>query len=540
MHHFQPVHQPVRHKGHRNIAFWTCCLGWLFLGTWGGTSLHSHAADPTPNIGTPSATDKPGVRPNVVWIFVEDMSPHFSCYGETTVHTPHVDALARSGIQFTRAFVTAPICSISRSALITGHYQTTLGVHNHRSSVPGHEIHLPSDVPLVPELFKANGYHVNNLTWESFLLSEDQLAKNPSVPIAKTDYNFEWDAARSYDTTHWTLRAENQPFFVQIQLHGGKFRGQSPKAAWPARVMKTLGSTTSAASVRLPSFLPDDPVIREDWAQYLDCVRFTDYQLGTIVDRLRASGVLDQTVLFFLTDHGISHVRHKQFLYDGGIHIPLIVSGVGIEAGQIREDLVEHIDLAATSLALAGIEIPTRMASQDFLSANYQSRTAVFAARDRADETVDWIRSVRTERHKYIRNGFPDRPALQPNAYKDSKAIVQAMRALHRDGKLNRDQALIMAESRPREELYDLAADPDELHNLAEDPAYASRLAEMRALWMDWRDRTGDVHAPESAEVYELEAGADHLEGGKGNRSPAYQANLELMRRWRTEKPFRE
>jgi arylsulfatase A-like enzyme len=286
--------------------------------------------------------------------------------------------------------------------------------------------------------------------------------------------------------------------------------------------------------------LPDDPVIREDWAQYLDCVRFTDYQLGTIVERLRASGDLDQTVLFFMTDHGISHVRHKQFLYDGGLHVPLIIAGAGIGAGQVREDLVEHIDLAATSLALAGIDPPSRMASQDLLASHYQPRGAVFAARDRADETVDWIRSVRTERHKYIRNGFPDRPYLQPNAYKDSKAIVQAMRALHRDGKLNRDQALIMAESRPREELYDLAVDPDELHNLAEDPAFASILAEMRALWMDWRDRTGDVHSPESAEVYELEAAADHLEGGKGNRSPAYQANLELMRRWRTEKPFRD
>lgn len=540
MHLDQTVRLPVPIRRDGFIALWYGCWAWLLLGTWAGLPIITCATDPIPNLITPVATASLTARPNVVWIIVEDMSPHFSCYGETTVRTPHVDALARSGIQFTRAFVTAPICSISRSALITGHYQTTLGVHNHRSSVPGHEIHLPTDVPLVPELFKSNGYHVNNLTWESFLLSEDQLAKNPTVPIAKTDYNFEWDPARSYDATHWTHRDDNQPFFVQIQLNGGKFRGQSPQTPWPTRVQKVLGSTTSASSVLLPSYLPDDPVIRDDWAQYLDCVRFTDYQLGTIVERLRATGDLDQTVLFFMTDHGISHVRHKQFLYDGGLHVPLIIAGAGIGAGQVRDDLVEHIDLAATSLALARIEKPSRMASQDLLASNYQPRAAVFAARDRADETVDWIRSVRTERYKYIRNGFPDRPYLQPNAYKDSKAIVQSMRALHRGGKLNRDQALIMAESRSPEELYDLVVDPDELHNLAGDPACVSILAEMRARWMDWRDRTGDIHGPESAEVYELEAAADHLEGGKGNRSPAYQANLELMRRWRTEKPFRD
>ncbi|MFM2012667.1 MAG: hypothetical protein RLZZ396_1451 [Planctomycetota bacterium] len=477
-------------------------------------------------------------RPNILWVIVEDMSAHFGCYGEKTIATPNVDALASRGTRFSKAFVTAPICSISRSALITGNYQTAYGLQNHRSSVPGHPIYLPHDTPLVPELFKQAGYHVNNLTWEHFLKDAAELKKNPEVPIAKTDYNFEWKPEKCYDKNHWTLKKPNQPFFVQIQLNGGKFRGQAPKEAWPTRVLKELGSITSSEAVKLPAYLPEHPVIREDWAQYLDCVRYTDYQLGTIVDRLKQSGELDNTVVFFMTDHGISHVRNKQFLYEGGIHVPLVIAGPKVPTGKVREDLVEHIDLAATSLAMAGIAKPGRMNSQDIFGSSYKPREAVFAARDRADETVDWIRSVRTDKHKYIRNGFPSRPYLQPNNYKDSKAIVQAMRQWHAQGKLNAAQSLIMAQTREIEELYDLEKDPDELNNLAKDATYGSQLEELRGRLIDWQKRTGDNGLIETPEIYDAEAGADHLEGGKGNRSPEYQKNLELMKRWYTEKPF--
>jgi hypothetical protein len=169
---------------------------------------------------------------------------------------------------------------------------------------------------------------------------------------------------------------------------------------------------------------------------------------------------------------------------------------------------------------------------------NATDREAVYAARDRADETVDCIRAVRTERWKYIRNGFPTRPYLQPNAYKDSKAIVQTMRRLHAEGRLNSAQSLIMAESRPVEELYDLVNDPYELNNVANDPAGQGMLDAMRRRLQQWQSLTADPAEPESESVYEMEAAADHIEGGKGNRSPEYQANLELMRRWRSEKPF--
>lgn len=522
----------------------------------------------------PQIIHVPRTRPNILWMIVEDMSPDFACYGQAAIQTPNVDALAARGTRFTRAFVTGPICSISRSALITGRYQTSLGVQNHRSSVPGHSITLPDNAPLVSELFKNAGYHVNNLTWEAFLKTQAQVAKDPKVPIAKTDYNFEWNPQASYDPIHWSQRKEGQPFFVQVQLNGGKFRGQAPQDAWPARVAKELGSITKPESVVLPPYLPDHPVIRADWAQYLDCVRYTDHQVGKIIERLKEEGVLENTIVFFITDHGISHVRNKQFLYDGGTHVPLIVAGPGVPShdanetdapldspnafdegsaertcvskdtlGRLRTDLVEHIDLAATSLGFAGIAKPGAMQSQDIFAKNYKPREAVFAARDRADETVDWIRSVRTTRWKYIRNGFPSRPYLQPNNYKDTKAIVQAMRQLYQEGKLTHEQALIMAPTRPLEELYDLENDPLEFNNLAASqttvqPEHLAELERLRSMLIQWQERTGDQQGIESEEIYEAEAGAEHLEGGKGNRAPAYQKNLELMRRWRTERPF--
>ena len=268
-------------------------------------------------------------------------------------------------------------------------------------------------------------------------------------------------------------------------------------------------------------------------------MRYTDWEVGRIVARLQETGELDRTIIFFWTDHGISHVRNKQFLYDGGLHVPLVIRGPGISKGTMRPDLVEHIDVAATTLALAGRPQPAWMQGRDILAENYQPREFAFAARDRADETVDRIRSVRSEQFKYIRNFYPSRPYLQPNRYKDDKAIVQAMRRLHTEGKLNQQQALIMAESRPREEFYDLRADPLELRNLAGDRAYAASLTRHRKALEDWITRTNDQgRTPEPEEIYLNYVRDERPEGGRGNRNDAFHRNVELMLRWSREKPM--
>jgi arylsulfatase A-like enzyme len=196
--------------------------------------------------------------------------------------------------------------------------------------------------------------------------------------------------------------------------------------------------------------------------------------------------------LTLITDHGVSHGRGKQFLYDEGTHIAFLASGPGLPKGQRRKDLVEHIDMAAMSLALAGIAKPETMQARNVLAPDYQPRDATFYARDRTDETVDRIRCVRTERWKYIRNFMPQRPYLQPNDYKDHKPCLIALRAAEAAGQLNDVQRLLFARTRPPEELYDLTADPWEVQNLATDPVNAKTLLELGAQLDRWMEQTND------------------------------------------------
>ena len=490
-------------------------------------------------------------KPNIVWIIVDDMSADFLCYlerspipirsrsawhvddGKFVSKTPHVDQLAKDGILFKNAVTTAPVCSACRSALITGMYQTSIGAQNHRSGHGEMKINLPDGVELVPRLFKDAGYHVSNVNVDDFTRSGEQVAKNSKVKVAKTDYNFVWDQ-KVYEKTHWTTRDDKQPFFAQIQLHGGKHRGKGDGEVWPAKAKEVLGENVDPSLIQLPPYLADHPIIRKDWAQYLDCVRYTDWEVGRIVDRLKQSGDHHETVIFFMTDHGISHIRHKQFLYEGGIHIPIIVAGPGIKAGQIREDVVEQIDLAATSLALAGIEKPAKMQSRNILASDYQPRTYVFSARDRCDETIDHIRSVRSKEFKYIRNFLPNRPWLQPNAYQDGKPILQATRQLHRQGLLNERQREFFAPTRPPEELYRIADDLDEMRNLVNDPKYSQHLDEMRKALDDWMVETDDHgRIPESWEQYD----SDMAEYTGPNAKPdgAIMKNIQLMKQWAAE-----
>lgn len=480
--------------------------------------------------GFVSATEP--TRPNIVWIFVDDMSANFSCYGETAVETPHVDRLAREGTRFSRAFVTAPVCSPCRSALITGCYQTTIGAHHHRSGRGEQKIHLPGNVEPVPALFQRAGYYT---------CIGGALAGPPKNQkrLGKTDYNFQWDPA-IYDSNDWSGRAAGQPFFMQVELRGGKYRGSSQLQydRLKEEVRRELGSVVSDDAVRLPPCYPRDAALIEDWARYLDAVRYTDKEVGDVVERLRREGLLDETVICFMTDHGISHARGKQFLYEEGIHVPLVIRGPGIAAGRLRDDLVEHIDLTATSLALAGIDVPEWMQGRDLLADDYQPRQAVFAARDRCDETVEHMRSVRTPRFKYIRNYLHQRPHLQPNVYKDNKLIVRRLRELHAAGELNElQERLLFAPQRPPEELYDLAADPHELVNLADDDAHRATLAELRRRLADWEQQTGDIGRQAEPEAMYDSDMAVYLSGRNKDSARAAQTakNIAQMKAWARE-----
>jgi arylsulfatase A-like enzyme len=358
-------------------------------------------------------------------------------------------------------------------------YQTSIGAHHHRSSYPGSEVYLPKHIRLLPEYFRQHGYYTVNggpktTVYHKNLYTEDR-------KLGKSDYNFIWDPA-VYDSNDWTGRASGQPFFAQIQLRGGKYRGAE------------VPNPVDPATVKLPPYYPDHMVLREDWARYLNSVIYLDIQVGKTLKRLEDEGIADNTAVFLWTDHGISHARGKQFLYDEGIHVPLIVRCPGVtKAGTVHEDLVSHIDIAATSLYFAGIPIPEHMQGRPLFGPDYIPRDDIFAARDRCDETLECIRCVRTRRYKYIRNFYPDRPHLQPNRYKDNKLIIKTIRKLYAEGKLNPIHARLLACPRPVEELYDLRNDPYEIDNLAGVPEHQETLKLLRAMLVEWIHRTKDL-----------------------------------------------
>lgn len=468
-------------------------------------------------------------QPNVLWIVVDDMSPNFSCYGETLIQTPNVDRLAREGTRFTHAYVTAPVCSACRSALITGMYQTSIGAHQHRSGRGSEKIHLPDGVTPIPVLFQEAGYFT--CIGSGLADAPRQQGKRGKQALGKTDYNFEWDA-KMYDASDWAGRKPGQPFFMQVQLPGGKLRGGTDASAkkLSERAAEVFGKAVDATDVTLPPYYPPDPVLLRDWAAYLDAVRFTDQHVGAVIARLEEEGILDDTLVIFMTDHGISHARGKQFLYDEGTHVPFVVRGPGIAKGKVRDDLIEHMDMAAISLAAAGIPIPSSMQARDVFATNYQPREYVFAARDRCDETVERIRSVRTDQYLYIRNFYPRRPHLQPNAYKDGKSILQTIRTLHDAGKLDSlASKLLFAPERPSEELYRWTTDRWQIHNLASDADEQSTLESLRARLDQWIQETND-HGPESDAMYDSDM-AVYL--GKGN--PEVEKNIQIMKQWAKE-----
>ena len=466
------------------------------------------------------ASEKPNTqKPNIIWVVIEDMSAHFSSYSETTIQTPHIDSLAAEGVKFTNAYVTAPVCSTCRSALITGMYQTSIGAHHHRSGRGELKIQLPSHVKLIPEYFQEAGYWTCNMG-----------TPNGSPKLGKTDYNFEWDEA-VYNGSDWADRKPAQPFFAQIQLHGGKLRSGKN---WQQRVNEKLGSATDPADVKLPPYYPDDKVLREDWAAYLDTVRWTDHEVGELIARLKKEQILDETYIFLITDHGISHARGKQFCYQEGMHIPLIVHGPGLFGNVVRDDVVLQIDMAASSMGFAGIEIPDYLQSKNLFADDYRARDYVVSARDRCDETVDRIRGVTNGRFKYIRNFHHERPYLQPNAYKDAKPILIRLNELADAGKLNKHQMLQMADSRPKEELYDMQNDPWELKNLAGDPYYSDMLERMRGNLHEWIETTGDLGAQPEGKMYDSDMAVylNTIKRRHPDRADIIQRNIDQMKAW--------
>ncbi len=439
-----------------------------------------------------SAFAAESAKPNVLFILAEDIGNHLACYGEPLVQTPNLDKLAARGVRYTQAFTTAPVCSASRSAMMTGMYQTTIGAHQHRTW-QWNKKPLPPGVRTITDYFRDAGYFTANLAPGPGKAKKSAALGTPGITGSsgngKTDFNFLTDGP-PFDGYDWNQRKPGQPFFAQITINESH---KGPGWILAASKDSPVGHV-DPEKIKLPPYYPDHPIARKEYANYLDAIALMDSYVGEVLARLEKDGLAGNTIIVFIGDNGQCMFRSKQFLYDGGISIPLLLAWPDRRrAGQVDQQMVSSIDISAAMLGFAGVKPGPVFQGRDFLAPGATPRSHIFAARDRMDESTDRMRAVRTPQWKYIRNYFPGIPYMQRNAYKENQYPTwNLVKQLAREGKLTPEAALFAADRKPVEELFDLSSDPWEVKNLALEPPHAAKLRELRALVDKWVIESGD------------------------------------------------
>ncbi len=399
-------------------------------------------------------------KPNIVWIMLEDWGYQLSCYGEAGLSTPNVDRIAADGLRFTNSFCTAPVCSPSRSAMITGFHQNYIGANQHRTDGSGFvRKPLPYGIKPITHLLEEAGY------FTCFMATR------------KTDLNFTLDRP-VYQGEDWSERAEGQPFFAQLTFPGTHRR-------WKRDVENPI----SIDKVTLPPYYPQTDLAKRDWANGLEAMQIVDRKVGEVLQRLEEEGLADNTVVFIIGDNGRCMPRGKQFLYDGGIQVPIIVRWPGkIKPAQVNGDMVTTLDISKTILDIAGVTPEYELHGANLLDGSTRDREYIFAARDKMDSTHDAMRAVRSRNYKLIHNLMPERAYCQYNNYKErSYPVLAQLNIMNMKGELTTQQALFMASEKPEFELFDLANDPWELNNLADDPDYQEIKHKLLTELNNWR-----------------------------------------------------
>ncbi len=441
-----------------------------------------------------AAEDGPG-RPNVVLMIADDMAWDDSgAFGNPKIRTPNIDRLAREGLRFDRAFITASSCSPSRSSLITGRYPHETDAEELHWPLP------PGQITFVEKL-KAAGYwtaaagkwHLGNAVKNRFDLVRDANAAGFQLATgkgARASMTAEGSSAAQAGCDQWVPvlrdRPKDRPFFLWLAAFDPHRDYQPGTIARPHRPEEVV----------VPPYLPDTPEVRADLALYYDEIARLDRHVGEVLAELDRQGVAGNTLVLFLSDNGRPFPRCKTTLYDSGIRTPLIARWPGrIGPGGRTSSLVSTVDLAPTILGLAGIEPGPTIQGKDiapiFKDPKAKVRDLIFAERNWHD-FASHGRAARSERLKYIRNDDADRP-LTPPADAVRSPTFLAMRRLRDEGKLTPIQRACFTSPRPAEELYDLDADPNETVNLAGDPKHADDLARMRQALVVWTRQTADV-----------------------------------------------
>ncbi len=455
-------------------------------------------------VGNASIVSADEGRPNIVWISLEDITPMMGCYGDSYARTPVFDRLAKEGVRYTRAHAVSPVCSPSRSSVITGVYPSSLGTLHHRSST-----RAPGFIEPLPNLLRKAGYFTSN--------------------NAKGDYNLRgvaWN--ESSGRAHWRNRGdESQPFFSVFNF--GECHSSITKIPEGRIVRQRLSRLQpddfhDPKKAPIPPYHPDDPVFRRAWARYYDAVTQVDYRAGDIFEALRRYGLWESTIVFVWADHGVGMPRGKHTAWEQGTHVPLLVRFpkkfqrlAPAKPGGTVDELVSLMDLGPTVLALAGVEIPKHVHGRPLFGEKREVsyRDFLVGMRDRLDTRFEMVRSVRDKRFRYQRNFYPHLPFKPYEDYEFDAPVLRRWVELARAGKLTGPQAMLNRRFKPLEELYDSESDPHHVKNLVGDPELRAVLERMRGRLREWMIETRDLGVLEEAELVERSKGTTPWELGR-------------------------
>lgn len=453
-------------------------------------------------------------RPNVLFILTEDQGAHLSMLKTAGLQTPHIDALADSGVYFDNAFVAYPVCSASKAALYTGLHNHTNGILNntHNFHKPAsevtsaeHNLHLAKvnrvrdQFRTLPEILKANGYY-QGVTHKLHVLPNRKFPYDEFLHGSQTEIRGFIDRAIT----------KQQPWFLMVNI-ANSHRPYPNSDKQPIRV--------DPSQVKLPAYLPDTPVVRKDWAEYLAGIEKADQLTGEALDVLKQSGADDNTIVVFMSDHGPTFPHGKMTLHDLGLRVPLAIRGPGIRAGVRCSDLVSELDLLPTLLELIGGGSNGELLNADFsyglhgrslagglTDTKFIGHELIFAEiSNRGPLPNDGIqeRSVFDGRWKLIYRENVEKRWRQVNA--DSRMFETWGNRSYAETLRVKDQFpeafRVLKEMDPQElggdvpplELYDLQNDSDEMRNLAGVAEFRDHQVRLLSALSDWAVKTDDV-----------------------------------------------
>ena len=406
-------------------------------------------------------------RPNIVEIIWHDLGDWLSCYKDASIPSPSLQSMAEKGVVFENCFGTAPQCSPSRSSIMTGRYPHSNGMMG--LAHKGWE--YKEEEKDLPHLLTELGYNTYLFGLQHEYNYEDS-AKIAQMGYQHADYHT-WQSHGVADIACPFFREkakDQQPFFVSI----GYFEVH--------RNYGTEYDTEILDKIKIPGYLPDMEIVRKDIATFYRAIKRADEATGRILEAIKESGVEEKTLIFFTTDHGPEFPRAKMTLYDPGLRVALLMKYPGVlEAGRRVKELLSNVDIFPTILEAIGVPIPENVQGKSFwpllVGGDYKPRNEIYA--ELTWHTLyDPIRSIRTQRYKYIRNFQPGRPILMsgPVAQRYGAEIINKL----------------FSQPRPEEELYDLERDPCERNNLAGKREYQEIQSDLCKRLMTFLEKTED------------------------------------------------